>query len=86
MFQMLTNETNLFTGCSNADIDEISQVFKILSFTKGDQIIRKGEIVDLFAIVINGDLRVGPDQTLTYEMKERGRKIHMLGIGSIIGH
>ena len=86
VFSLLAKDTNIFNGCSEQEVEGMMTILKVVSFDKGDQIVKSGEPIDMFCIVILGELRVGMESSLTPEQEKEGRKMHYLKLGDMIGH
>ena len=86
IFDLISTETNIFTGFAPADFDEILHVLKIVTFKKGEKLAAKGEPLDYFGILLYGSLRIGEAAKLTPKEVKQGKTIHYLKIGDMIGH
>ena len=75
IFEILYEDSDLFAGFSVAEVDSISQVFKFLSFRKGEEICKKDDYIDFFGIICHGSAFI------TFEYAN----MKTLGIGSMIG-
>lgn len=75
ILDLLKQQTNIFKGFSKQDMAEISQVLKLVQFRKNQKICMVQEPVDMFGIVLYGDLRIGEDN----------KDAHFLKIGDMFG-
>ena len=75
IFEILYEETHIFSDFSLADIDGMSQVFKFLTFRKGEEICKKGDYIDFLGIIVYGSAFI------TFEHAN----MKTLSIGSMIG-
>lgn len=75
LFTVLREETHLFDGYSQPEVDAIAQLFKVIKFAKGDELTKKGDFVDYFGIILAGSAFV--------LMNDRNQKT--LKIGDTIG-
>lgn len=51
---MLKEETDIFDGFGAGDVDQMSQLFKILTFRKGEEIAKNDDIVDFLGVIVHG--------------------------------
>lgn len=75
LFTVLREETHLFDGLSQPEVDQIAQLFKVIKFSKGDELTKKGDFVDYFGILLSGSAFV--------LMNDRNQKT--MKIGDTIG-
>ena len=86
MFEILYQHSQVFKGCSQSEVEDLITVLKILSFDKGNNIVKFGEQVDMMAIVLYGEIRVGMENLLKPADIKKGKKIHYLSVGDMFGH
>ena len=75
IFEILYEDTDLFTGFSTQDVDAMSQVFKFLTFRKGEEICKKDDYIDFFGIICHGSAFI----------EHEYKNLKSFGIGSMIG-
>ena len=75
IFEIIYEDTDLFQGFSAHEVEAISQVFKFLSFRKGEEICKKDDYIDFFGIICHGSAFI--------EFQYANMKT--LGIGHMIG-
>ena len=85
IFELIQTDTKVLDSFGPGDIDEVLNVLKVLQFKKGDCIAMKDEPLDIFGMVLFGELRIGKAQGLGKEQIKAGHKIHYLGIGDMFG-
>jgi len=86
IFDVMRADCPAFKGYSHKDIDDMLLVLKVMQFQNGDCLVQKGEPVDMFAIVIQGRLRVGKKGQYEDEGGRQPRKPITLGFGDMLGH
>jgi len=86
IFDIIRSDTQTFKGFSMADIEDMLKVLKVCEFKKGEHVCKKGEAIDMFAVVCFGTLRVGRATSLTDRQKRLGHKINYFKLGEMLGH
>ena len=65
IFELIRSDTNILDDYTQADIDAMLGVLKLLTFNQGDHICQEGQPIDMFIIVLFGELRIGKNKDLT---------------------
>lgn len=67
IFNLLYQETYIFKDCSVKELEEIQTLLKIVSFNQGEKIITRDEPIDMFGMLLYGEIRAGEEASLTPE-------------------
>ncbi|CAG9315660.1 unnamed protein product [Blepharisma stoltei] len=76
LFQLIKQETQVFRGWSKEELNTLSDLGTTLKFFANNQIVRRGEIVEWFGIVLSGGGVVSSDFL----------KLGVVGVGDLIGY
>ena len=84
MFEILLQDSPaLRSTCTTADLDDLLKVLKVCSFEKGDLICRKGEPVDMVAIVCYGSLKVCSSNATADEDLDQNNSDDNIDLGAV---